>query len=87
MSEGKKAWKSWLPATLTLLIAFYSATTCKPHAIIVPVGEARVIAKLASGNFEVTPAFILWAMDLKDKISLLELKIKLLEERLDRVIK
>jgi len=26
-------------------------------------------------------------MDLKDKISLLELKIKLLEERLDRVIK
>jgi len=61
---------------------------CKaPAPLLIPVGDAHVVGKLSSGNFEVTPAFILWAMDLKDKISLLELKIKLLEERLDRVIK
>lgn len=72
---------------LTASTLCFSGTTCRPRVSLVPVGDARVVSKLPSGNFEVTPAFILWALDLKDEIRTLELKVKLLEERLDQVIK
>jgi hypothetical protein len=72
---------------LLLSTLCFSATTCRARVSLIPVGDARVVGRLPSGNFEVTPAFILWALDLKDKIRGLELKVKLLEERLDRVIK
>lgn len=75
--KNRPFWRLSLLVTLTLLIAFFSATSCKPHpAVLVPVGDARVVAKLPSGNFEVTPAFIREFGAYKGQVAILELELK-----------
>lgn len=70
-------WRLLLLATLTLSIAFFSATSCKPHpAVLVPIGDARVVGLLPSGNYEVTPAFIIEFGAYKGQIKILTLELK-----------
>jgi len=67
-------------AILTLSTLFFSATTCKTKPpVLIPIGEARVVAKLPNGNFEVTPAFIVEFKARGDEIKFLKLEIKKLE--------
>ena len=75
--KNRRSWRLSLLATLTLSIAFFSATSCKPHpAVLVPVGDARVVALLPSGNFEVTPAFITEFGAYKGQVAILTLELK-----------
>lgn len=79
--------RSWsrllLTATLTLSTLCFSAISCKPDPELIPVGEARVVARLPNGNFEVTPAFILWVNDLRSENALLKLEIAKLKELIE----
>ena len=62
---------------MTLSTLLFSATSCKPKPpVLVPVGDARVVSKLANGNFEVTPAFVLEFKYYKGQAELLTLELK-----------
>ena len=58
---------------------------CKVDPQLIPVGDARVIQVLDNGNYEVTPAFIIWAFDIKSENDILKLEIKRYKELLERI--
>lgn len=66
MRNGNKSLsKVCVLVMLILLISISSLESCKPKPELIPVGEARVIGMLPNGNWEVTPAFLIWVADLK----------------------
>ena len=80
--KNRRCWRQSLLAILTLSMLFFSATTCKTKPpVLIPIGDARVVAKLPNGNFEVTPAFIMEFKTRGDEIFILKLEIKKLETK------
>ena len=70
---------------LTLLITCFLVNNChKPNPQLIPVEDARVLEKIEDGNFIVTPAFILWAYELKAERDLLQLELKKCRELLEK---
>ena len=72
---------------LIVSILFFLINCQKPEPLLKPINEARVVQRLENGNFEVTPAFILWAYNMKGQIELLELELKKCRELLDEKFK
>ena len=76
LKKSRRFSRPWLLAILISLTLSFSVS-CKPHpAVLVPVGDARVVAKLPSGNFEVTPSFILEFGAYKGQVAILTLELK-----------
>ena len=77
LKKSRRFSRPWLLAILISLTLSFSVNCSKPHpAVLVPIGDACVIAKLASGNFEVTPAFILEFGAYKGQVAILTLELK-----------
>lgn len=55
-------------AILIISIAILSLESCKKQVELVPIGEARVVRMLDNGNYEVTPAFLIWVGELRAEI-------------------
>jgi len=80
--KNRRCFALSLLAILMLSTLLFSATSCKTKPpVLIPIGDARVVAKLPNGNFEVTPAFIVEFKVRGDEISILKLEIKKLEAK------
>ncbi len=57
---------------LILLISILSLENCKPKVELFPVGDAKVVRQLENGNYEVTPAFLIWVGELRQEVERLK---------------
>jgi len=57
---------------------------CRTEIILIPVDEAKIVQQLENGNYEVTPAFIIWVFDLKVECDTLKLEVKKLREIIEK---
>lgn len=81
MKRDRSFYRQLSLAILILLIALLVSTCSKPVPELIPIGDAKVIAKLENGNFEVTPAFVKTFRELAVKVRLLELKLEKCREK------
>ena len=69
---------------LMLLMLCFWVINCRTEIILIPVGDAKIVQQLENGNYEVTPAFIIWVFDLKAERDTLKLEIKKLREIIEK---
>jgi len=82
--RANKSWRRRLSlAMLILSISVFASYCHRPEPELLPVGEARVIAKTEDGNFIVTPAFITLTYDLAFQVQKLTLELEKCREKGD----
>ena len=57
---------------LILLISIFALESCRKQVELIPIGEARVVGQLPNGNYEVTPAFLIWVGEMKAELERLK---------------